>query len=155
MFILPSIYFKHKPHLEDHLFRYLEKWHSNKTERKKNDMEILDTTFIVARTIYFLWISCWTIKKKRVGEIFNPSYFLVFYKIQERKTNPYLIFSTSKYQRGKILLRLIRGCRNSSVLECRLVTPMLVKTVHARATFVNQPVSVVKAKVSKYQDEHA
>lgn len=81
--------------------------------------------------------------------MFNPSYFLLFYEIQERKTNPYLIFSTSKYQTGKMLFRLIRGCRNPSVRECRLVTPTLVKTVRARATFVNQAVSVVKEQVSK------
>lgn len=50
---------------------------------------------------------------------------------------------------------MIRGCKNSSVLEYQLITPMSVKTVHARATFVNQAISVVKEKGSKYQDEHA
>lgn len=32
---------------------------------------------------------------------------------------------------------------------------MLVKTVHARATFLNQAITVVKEKGSKYQDKHA
>lgn len=32
---------------------------------------------------------------------------------------------------------------------------MLVKIVHARATFLNQAITVVKQKGSKYQDKHA
>lgn len=53
------------------------------------------------------------------------------------------------------MIRLIKSCRNSSVLECQSDTPTLVKTAHARATFLNQAISVVKEKGSKYQDEHA
>ena len=41
------------------------------------------------------------------------------------------------------------------MLECQLDSPMLGKTVHARATFINQAISVVKEKGSKYQDELA
>lgn len=41
---------------------------------------------------------------------------------------------------------MIRGYRNPSVPECQLATPVLVKTVHARATFVNQAISGGKEK---------
>lgn len=53
------------------------------------------------------------------------------------------------------MIRLIKGCRNPSVLECQFDTQMLVKTAHARAIFLNQAISVVKENGSKYQGKHA
>lgn len=72
-------------------------------EKKKNEMEILGTTFIVIRTIYFLQIGILLDNRKLVGKIFNLSYFLLLYEIQDKEKNQ-LIFSTSKYQIGEILL---------------------------------------------------
>lgn len=72
-------------------------------EKKKNEMEILGTTFIVIRTIYFLQIGILLDNRKLVGKIFNLSYFLLLYEIQDKEKNQ-LIFSASKYQIGKILL---------------------------------------------------
>lgn len=57
-------------------------------EKKKNEMEILGTTFIVIRTIYFLQIGILLDNRKLVGKIFNLSYFLLLYEIQDKeKTN--------------------------------------------------------------------
>lgn len=72
-------------------------------EKKKNEMEILGTTFIVIRTICFLQIGILLDNRKLVGKIFNLSYFLLLYEIQDKEKNQ-LIFSTSKYQIGEILL---------------------------------------------------
>lgn len=41
------------------------------------------------------------------------------------------------------------------MLECQFDTLLLVKTAHARATFLNQAISVVRENGSKYQGKHA
>lgn len=90
--------------------------------------------------------------KKTSRKNLQPSYFLLFYQIQKSGVGgaprdlQYQKTSEKQNTLKSGITRLIRGCRNLSVLECQLATPVLVKTVHARATFVNQATSGGKEK---------
>lgn len=79
-------------------------------------------------------------------------YFLLFYEIKKGDEGrascdlQYQQISEKQNTFKSEIIRLIRGNRNSCVLECQLATPVLVKTVHTRATFVNQAISGGKGK---------
>lgn len=109
-------------------------------------MEILGTTFIVTRII-LLPMDIMLEYKKLVGKIFKL--YISYCSMKFKKGMGERALSDLQNQQNSFksgIIRLIRGCRNSSVLECQLATPMLVKTVHTRATFVNQAISGGKGK---------